>query len=163
MGTTDHLIGFHRTAKECKHYKIKEKIKNILEKKGKIKTNVCANFKWNGKLYSISNGYDGNILIDALMKEIKYKINTSICPELPSEIARERHLKNHAEKKALAICLKEQSLKNKSVRIKVSMKMCADCHEFFCQISQKYSDYKIECVDPTGIHLFKNGVCHLCA
>ena len=94
------------------------------------------------------------------MQEIGYKINTEIAPELPSEIAKRKHLKSHSEKKALAVLLKQKGTKN--IKIKVFMRMCQDCHQFFCAVSKKYSEHDIQCVDPKGIHLFKHGVCYLC-
>merc|ERR1712025_78291 len=89
--------------------------------------------------------FESHDKIDRLMKEVDFKINTKICPELPSEIAREKHLKSHSEKKALAILLNSNE---RNIKIKVARKMCADCHNFFCQISKKYNERSIECVDP---------------
>ncbi len=74
-------------------------VQNINEHKN-MKQNVLSYFKLNGKLHSISNGYDIggckfnlNEKVNVLMKEINCNVNTWICPELSSEIARETHLK----------------------------------------------------------------------
>eukprot|EP01083_Nonionella_stella_P271906 921853_1 len=111
--------------------------------------------------------FDSHEKVDLLMREIDYKINTSICTEMSSEIARQKHLKSHSEKKALAIVLKQEDFesfsdKDQNIKIKVGMKMCQDCHAFFCQVSKKYNEHNIQCVDPVGTHLFLNGVCQLC-
>eukprot|EP01084_Bolivina_argentea_P106765 190979_1 len=172
--TINQLISWHRIAVKWRNYEFQQEIWNILQQKDKdkkIKTNVFAQFILNGEIYVIENGYDeecefnSDEIVDKIIKEINYKINISCCHELPSKNAKEKHLKYHCEKKALAVLIneKEKQLSNdRNIRIKVMMKMCIDCHDFFCQISNKYCDYNIECVDPSGIHLFKNGICYLC-
>eukprot|EP01083_Nonionella_stella_P023873 66025_1 len=172
--STNHLIFFHRLAIKCDNKSMQQHIFKILQSKSKIKSNVIAYFTLNNQSYSISTGYesdgcpfDSHDKVDVLMKEIDYKINTSICTELSSEIARQKHLKSHSEKKALAIVLKQEDFesfsdKDQNIKIKVGMKMCQDCHAFFCQVSKKYNEHNIQCVDPVGTHLFLNGVCQLC-
>ncbi len=163
------LILFYRIAVKCKNHRFRQHIWNILEQKdqeNKIKKNVFAKFSLNGETHAIEYGYNeecefnSDIIVDKIMNEIDYKINTLYCHELPSKNAKEKHLKYNSEKKVLAVLIneKEKQLSNdKNIRIKVSMKMCMDCHQFFCQISNKYVDYIIECVDPSGNHVFKNG------
>eukprot|EP01084_Bolivina_argentea_P155974 271791_1 len=171
------LIVLHRVVMKINNdeciKQIGYKIHMILENKNiinKIKTNVMSYFVLNNKSYSISTGYDvggcrfnSHEKVDALMKDIGYKINITECSHLESKYAKELHLKSHSEKKALAILLNEELCSNNEIKIKVSMKMCADCHAFFCVISKKYNVYDIQCIDPKGIHTFKNGVCLLCS
>eukprot|EP01083_Nonionella_stella_P092961 260356_1 len=161
--STDQLIAFHRVALQCGHKEVQQNMRSVLQEH-KIKTNVFAQYRLGDECYFISNGYDSHCApkLDQLLKEIHYKPNTSVCKQfgqLLSDSATVKHLKHHAEKKALAILIKNNIT---SIKIKVTMKMCIDCHDFFAKISKKYKDYRIECVDPTGIHLFQNGSCYLC-
>eukprot|EP01083_Nonionella_stella_P141861 437846_1 len=165
------LITLHRIANKTGNKWMEDKIWEVLQNKDeKIKTNVMSYFMLNGEQKSVSSGYEAggcsfnsHDKVNALMKEIGYEINTAHCTQLPSEMAKIQHLKSHSEKKALAILLKQETAHDiKDIKIKVSMKMCLDCHEFFCQISKQYSAYNIECVDPKGVHSFQNGTCHLC-
>ena len=172
--SADQLISFHRVAIKCKNERMQQNIWNVLQgKEFKIKTNVLSTFVLNGREHSISTGYDvggcpfdSHQKVDAMMKPMtKYKIDTSICPELKLEIAKQRHLKSHSEKKALAVLLSHKLKYNepdKNIKIKVSMRMCSDCHSFFEHASREYPQFEILCVDPKGIHRFKEGVCWLC-
>ena len=167
--STNHLIFFHRIAIKCANESMREKISTILEKRdkqNKIKSNVISHFVMNGESHSISTGYadekcyfDSHRKVDELINEINYQIDTSVCTELSSQIAKKNHLKSHSEKKALAILLKQEC---KNIKIRVSMRMCQDCHQFFCEVSRHYNAYTIQCIDPRGTHLFQNGICHLC-
>eukprot|EP01083_Nonionella_stella_P149488 474936_1 len=167
----DHLINLHRIAVKYGDVVLQNKVWMVLQdmdKKHKIKQNIWSYFTLNGESCSIASGYekggcpfDSHRKLSRLMKATGYKINTSICPELPSEIARQRHLQSHSEKKALAILLSADRC-TENIKIKVKKKMCDDCHAFFCRVSKTYNQYNIECVDPKGIHRFKNGVCYLC-
>merc|ERR1712129_4748 len=161
------LISFHRVAIHCDNERMQQKIWKILElSQDKIKTNVNSHFEIDGRTHSISTGYDvggcrfdSHDKVSALIQEIHYQIDTSICPELKSEFARQKHLKSHSEKKALAVLLKEKrSTQDNTIKIKVDMKMCSDCHQFFAAVSKVYRQYDIQCVDPKGIHSFRNGV-----
>lgn len=97
---------------------------------------------------------DHEALTKALIDSVKHKIDTSIHPEIRSldphnyEFSDEyiqQRLSYHAEKRALAFLI-DQNVKN--IEIEVSMRMCSDCHRFFCSVSQKYNDRKIICIDP---------------
>eukprot|EP01083_Nonionella_stella_P092963 260361_1 len=173
----DALIVFHRIAIKTENHSMERKISAVLQEKNKthkIKTNVLSYFAMDGESYCISTGYaaggcsfNSHDKVDALMKEIGFEMNTSECThtELTCDIAKIKHLKSHSEKKALAIVLDTHAAdQSKDIKIKVSMKMCVDCHDFFCQVSayKKYQRFTIQCVDPKGVHLFKNGICHLC-
>ena len=171
--SVDQLIVIHRNAIKSNDKRMEEQIWRILQQKDqneKIKTNVFSHFELNGEWQSISTGYeiggcplDSHQKVNVLMKEIGFCVNTSVCHELPDEIAKIKHLKSHSEKKALAVLLKDKSAqKKKKIKIKVSMKMCADCHSFFAQVSKKYTAHTIECVDPKKIHIFQNGQCLSC-
>eukprot|EP01083_Nonionella_stella_P282206 960369_1 len=168
--SVDELIVFHRIAAHTENKAMQDKISAVLQNKDKkIKMNVVSHFMLNGESHSICSGYDeggcafnSHQIVDALMQEIGYEMNTSECvySQLSSDVAKRNHLKSHSEKKALAILLKQQNEQN--IKIKVSMRMCVDCHDFFCQISKQYKTQNIQCVDPKGIHIFQNGVCQLC-
>merc|ERR1712129_194672 len=167
-----HLIFLHRCAIECGNQSLVETIGRILEQKdkqNKIKSNVICYFAMNGQTHSVSTGYafddaiecefDSRRAVDDLMKKIHYKMDTSQCTELPSKFAKQNHLKSHSEKKALAVLLANGE---KNIKIKVSMRMCQDCHQFFEQVSKYYNQHRIECVDHRGNHLFLQGKCQLC-
>ena len=210
--TVDHLIGFHRVAIRAGHHSMAQRISSALRLRHQsnhgdphsAKTNVASTVDLDAAgTLSIATGYghdDGggghigaggpslNDLVDALMADIEYTVDTAICPELHSESARRKHLKSHSEKKALALLLHRKETERKrpkkrkaadsthrppspppssssswwTLTVRVDMRMCADCHSFFAAVSRKYSRYNIRCVDPKGIHLFKAGTCYLC-
>ena len=93
-------------------------------------------------------------LMEKLLKEINYKINTNHALELADDESRKTHLKSHSEKKALAILLEHDQ---HNIEIRVSMRMCGDCIEFFKIVSQYYQR-DITCIDPKTVHKFVNGV-----
>ena len=182
--TVDQLIGFHRVAIRVGNESIVNTISNALRIRHQLddrqNVNVISTVQLNGRSMAMDTGYEragdrhydhsANDKVDALMAEIGYVVDTSICPELPTESARRKHLKSHSEKKALAVLLHQKEAESKkgkdindsTLTVRVGMRMCADCHRFFCAVSRQYTRYNIRCIDPKGIHLFKNGVCYLC-
>merc|ERR1712173_242289 len=99
--SNQHLIFLHRLGIECGNNSFARKVSAILETKSrqnKIKSNVISYFEMNGAAHSIATGYaffdcddgkecefDSRRKVDALMKAIEYKMDTSQCTELPSE------------------------------------------------------------------------------
>ena len=166
--SVEQLISFHRVCIKSENKRMRDKIWQILEQhEDKIKMNIYSHFELNGQSHSISTGYDiggcqfeSHDKVNALIRDIKYDIDTSICPELPSDFAGQKHLKSHSEKKALAVLL--HAKETNDIKIKVDMKMCSDCHQFFAQASRVYKQFTIQCADPKGVHCFVNGICKLC-
>ena len=80
-----------------------------------------------------------------------------------STVAQQRKaLTFHADKKALAAALAEADsgpqVPLPSVHVKVSIKMCVDCHEFFKEAS-KLLQRRIICDDGSHHHVFDDGEC----
>eukprot|EP01083_Nonionella_stella_P303069 1047599_1 len=149
------LIGFYRLADRCKDQSMKGEIWDVLSNKPEnIKTNVICTFDMNGREYIIENGYKKGCefksvtLVEKLIKEMDYTMDTLCALELPDEKSRERHLKSHSEKKALAIAL-QHGANHEEIKINVSMRMCVDCHKFFACVSKHYNR-QIHCRDPRG-------------
>ena len=165
--TSADLIGFYRVAVKCGCDEIKDKMWNILTMRQHdegIKTNVISIFEYNGTEHVMENGYGSCefksvTLVEKIMQEIRYRIDTSPALELRGKVAQERHLKSHSEKKALAVLISNDG--DETIRISVSMRMCSDCHQFFCSVSRRY-DREIVCIDPKGVHVFTSGSCSLC-
>merc|ERR1712244_99936 len=98
---------------------------------------MVALFRMNGRQYLIQNGmnkqcaFGSNELLSKLMAESQYEIDTSVCiGSLFTDGVRQKHLKYHAEKKALAVLLNEDDDDDMDLSVTVSMKMCRDCHNF---------------------------------
>ena len=163
----DQLMSFYRVAVKYDDQHSADVIWGVLERRKNSKTNVVAKFWYNDEEHVVESGYITNCKfnamnkVDALMKQMDYKMDVSNVPELPHQFAREKVLKSHSEKKALAILILNRK-KIKHIRISVAMRMCNDCHKFFCHVSRVYNDRIIECIDPKGIHTFKDGICLLC-
>ena len=166
--STSNLIHFYRIASRCGEEKMVDDLWRILAAKqrdGRIKNNVISRFELNGKQYAMENGYafcefKSVSIVDRLMAETDYVIDTLPALELHHKAAQQRHLKSHSEKKALAVLL-QMGGQQQPIWISVTMRMCSDCHQFFCAMSAFYKR-QIECVDPKGVHLFIDGTCSLC-
>merc|ERR1712187_390192 len=79
-----------------------------------LETSMVALFRMNGRQYLIQNGVDkqcafgSNELLSKLMADSQYEIDTSVCiGSLFTDSVRQKHLKYHAEKKALAVLLNQ--------------------------------------------------------
>eukprot|EP01084_Bolivina_argentea_P011226 20971_1 len=167
------LTGLYRIANKCNDNELKMQLKCIInidiadDNKLNIEDNIIACFKLNGKQWIIQNGIDYECKwnsvykINKLIIDYKYVFDDSVCNEIPNKIARETHLKYHAEKKALSILLFEAKKMEEMCSISVSIPMCNDCHKFFAEMS-KYCNCEIHCDDPNGLHTFMDGTCSLC-
>ena len=105
-------------------------------------------------------------LVEEMRARTAYDFDPSALPHLfvrNSTVAQQRKaLTFHADKKALAAALAEADsgpqVPLPSVHVKVSIKMCVDCHEFFKQAS-KMLQRRIICDDGSHHHVFDDGEC----
>jgi len=162
------LVALHRIAIQFPESIFCNELRQQLDAhlNGQINENIVAKFELFGTQWLIANGADSECRFasmdktDQIIKQSEYEFDCHVNNEIPNEIARQMHLKYHAEKKALSVLLFEQK-QAKVHKISVSIPMCRDCHNFFAKMSNFY-ECEIECVDPSGTHLFKNGFCSLC-
>ena len=164
------LIALLRAAIKFEDDELKKYVLAILNnpRVNQLESNIVAMFRLNGQHYLMQNEVDRECSFDSmsklnqLMAESGYEIDTSVCVgSLINANVREKHLKYHAEKKALAILLNQSDLHDAELSVTVSMKMCRDCHNFFGAMS-KYTQRQIKCIDPEMEHLFENGKCTQC-
>ena len=179
--SVEELLGFHRIALKLKDSDddagdqgFAERIWSALSAKPKNKRNVASWIEVDGAALRMDSGFAAggcrlasHDKVEALLGALAgvgYEVDTQSAPELPTEVARRRHLKSHSEKKALAVLLAAggDGDGDGDIRVKVDMRMCHDCHLFFAAASKLLPRRRIRCVDPKGTHLFKNGVCYLC-
>ena len=161
--THKELKGFYRTAINVDDKELMNILYPILESIHK-NIDVTAEIKddKNNKIL-LDNFYkyeDSNILkkVDDLIEESKHKIDVSMHPEIKSPILAHRLISYHAEKKALAkLLLLDEN--RKDIKIKVSMRMCTDCHIFFGLMSKLYPNKDFIVIDPRDTHKFINGNC----
>ena len=59
------------------------------------------------------------------------------------------------------LVLFDKNSKNEEIVINTSMRMCDDCHKFFCVMSE-HMNRKIQCNDTKKCHIFENGKCIVC-
>eukprot|EP01084_Bolivina_argentea_P062285 113889_1 len=165
------LIKCLRVAINCNHSITEQMIWNYLDddkfnnKRDRIEVNAW--FELNGNNMTISNGFESCefksvCLVEKLIEISGFTFDKTCALQMGfvDQISKEKHLKSHAEKKALAILL-NQTEHCEYIKIYVSMRMCMDCHNFFKLISKCYKR-TIECVDPKKQHIFKNGQCLSC-
>ena len=158
------LKKFYRIAIECNHIEIKENIWNILNNHNNYHINVLSTFIYNNKQYIMNNLFYNESkqilkITDNLIKNINHKINISLFPEFSNKNIAYKAICYHSEKKSLAFLI-NKNIDN--IKINVNLKMCKDCHIFFCKVSKYYKNKKIICIDPNITHLFKNGKCYSC-
>ena len=153
----------HRISVESRDMEMKRQLKEIMESKEFMEKNVYAEFAMEGERFRLETGYEMDEFasmrkVQRLMKTIGHSINPQCAVEMKSDRARETHLKSHAEKKALAVLMEHYGGKGNSepIVVRVSMRMCVDCIEFFRKTSQCFLR-EIHCVDPKCTHVFTNG------
>lgn len=150
---------FYRAALSLNEIKISNLIKQKMQNK-KERIAVIASFEFDGMQYCVNNNdcfYDE--LTDDVIKCIDYKVCTHHNPELNDVFGAHLFIKHHSEKKALAFLLNK---KVNDIQIRVSLRMCRDCHSFFEAVSAYYHNVNIQCIDPRTKHVFKNGKCISC-
>ena len=165
---TKQMMSFYRIALRLGDQEKIQKFSVEMERDQRTRHNVTATFWMKGREYRIDSGYipqcpfRGVFHVERLMEQIGYRMDVSAAPEMKSEIAARKLLKSHSEKKALAISLLWNENETRDVNVEVDMRMCSDCHQFFCAVSDKFRETRIHCTDPKGVHLFVNGQCLLC-
>lgn len=80
---------------------------------------------------------------------------------LTNQDRKKENIMFHCEKKALAymINLTKDNSHYKTINIVTNLRMCDDCHRFFCAVSKCFSQKQIILTDPKTKHLFENGHC----
>ena len=151
--------GFYRTAVECNQSDVVNKLSKILQQNTDA-VEVCAKTYLKGKLIVFDRSYDKSGQTENFIKESNYSIDISQFPEISPKLAYLR-LVNHCEKKALAFLVNKCQSVSK-IDIQVTLRMCKDCHAFFCHISRQYPNITISCRDPQKMHVFVNGSCNCC-
>ena len=162
---------FYRMACIADHYELQSILWPLLQSTGDI-VQVYASFDYDGEHYILDNTYHKdaieeqmyNELADKLIQKVGHKVDTSKHPEVRmlnddyelSDKYAHKMLSYHAEKRALAFLIHKNVDK---IEINVSMRMCYDCHQFFCSVSKYYPNKQIICIDPNKRHLFSNALC----
>ena len=155
------LKGLHRIAVNVNHTKMKD----LLWKHLKDETNyvdVIASCEFNGDLYLFNNLYKTANkyllnLVDELIEKSDHVIDTKkIHPELSNDTNKYKMISYHSERKALAFLI-NNGIDN--ISINANMRMCNDCHAFFCSVSKLDTNIIVECGDPKIKHVFINGQC----
>ena len=93
--------------------------------------------------------------IQDLIKETEHRIDTKQHPEIDA-VSAHRLIAYHAEKKALAFALNKGAM---DITIRLNLRMCNDCHRFFCNVSSLHPSKEITVFDPRKRHNFRNGTC----
>ena len=158
------LKGLYRIAVDINH----EEMKKLLWEYLKDETNyvdVIANCEINGDIYSFNNLYNKTDdkyvlnLVDELIEKSNHKIDITHHPETQiDDMNKYKMISYHSEKKALAFILSEED-DGDIIKINVNMRMCVDCHNFFCNVSKLYPKKVIQCIDPKMKHIFVSGEC----
>ncbi len=155
------LKGFYRTAQCVMDNELMNILHPILQTKQE-NVDVLAELSYddNENKECFDNFYkyeDSNILkkVDDLIEESNHKIDIGQHSEISPTLSY-RLISYHSEKKALAFALNKGA---SNISIKLSLRMCMDCHSFFCKVSQLYSKKNIIIIDPKIKHHFKNGKC----
>lgn len=133
-----------------------------------------------GKRYVLGNGHRPhrseedkeqllyNEMTEHLIQTVGHQVDTAKHPEIRTLDPLDQHLSDqhalkilsfHAEKRTLALCLQKEEDQSKDIVISVSMRMCSDCHRFFCSVSRHFPQRNIMCIDPTKTHRFNKGTC----
>lgn len=163
---------FYRMSCIAEHVELQSMLWPLIESAGEA-VQVEAHFVAEGERRVLDNSYrrgEGeqvyNELTDELIERVGHCIDTAKHPEVrtldPEHQLSDEHalkmLKYHAEKRALALMLRTEP-KEEDVVMTVTMRMCADCHRFFCSVSRAEPQRRIICVDPTKRHVFHKGTC----
>ena len=155
----------HRIAVSLGDVELTALLSSVLHSDMDYRIPVMATFKYNGDMYSFNNFYDTKNndpakqsveitnVVNKLIGDVNHELDVSCYPKISSDYAK-RLLSHHAEKKALAFLLGKGV---NDIAINVNMRMCKDCHNFFCNVSKYYPNVKIICIDPYNEHRFVDG------
>ena len=142
---------------------------------GSSGTGPKADFMLDGSKCTTTNGPGGDYepstrkMLKMLETTTPFRLHdTSALPESGHRIsfqAAQELLAMHCEKQALAALLENAPVSTDSngkidntIRLAVSLCMCADCHMVFKYASEGYNR-RIECSDPSRTHCFERGEC----
>lgn len=156
------LKGLYRVAVAVNHTKMKDLLWNRYLKHETDYIDVIAYCQFDGVSYSFDNLYKSENkyllnLVDELIEKSNHVIDVkTIHPEMSNNISKHKMISYHSEKKALAFLIDHDV---NTISINVNMRMCDDCHAFFCSVSKLYPHKVVECVDPKIKHVFMKGQC----
>jgi len=165
------LKGFWRAAARGGDLEFMAQIKPILDaKQQKIAVTAlleASGAALDGETLRFENFYDGEkdraVLrsVDELIRRCGHRVDVGQHPELDTNSAL-KFIAYHAEKKALAHALSKGA---QSVTIRLSLRMCPDCHSFFRSVSRmpEYAALDITVFDGNAKHSFRGGECSCAA
>ena len=159
---------FYRIACIADHFELQSILWPLLESTDDV-VQVYATFDHDGEHFVLNNTYgdDADIYREyahKLIEKVGYEVDACKHPEIRtlndnydlSDDYAKQMLSYHAEKRALGYLIETES---KDIEINVSMRMCYDCHRFFCAVSKYHPDKCIICIDPNKKHVFVKGAC----